>query len=152
MKKKLLALTLAALMALSLAACGGDTASTDTEAAEDEAAETAETSGQVYNIGICQLAPHPALDAATEGFQDALTELLGDRVKFDLQNASGEASNCSTIVCYYDGLKGGTANTITKARRRDLRVINICLNKIAQTYNHKTLPEYIEAMKNVSIR
>lgn len=61
-------------------------------------------------------------------------------------------SNCSTIVCYYDGLKGGTANTITKARRRDLRVVNICLNKIAQTYNHKTLPEYIEAMKNVSIR
>ena len=93
MKKKLLALTLAALMALSLAACGGDTASTDTEAAEDEAAETTEASGQVYNIGICQLAPHPALDAATEGFIDAVTEALGaENVNIDNQNAAGDSN------------------------------------------------------------
>ena len=99
MKKKLLALTLAALMALSLAACGGDTASTDTEAAEDEAAETAETSGQVYNIGICQLAPHPALDAATEGFIDAVTETLGaENVNIDNQNAAGDNPTCGTII------------------------------------------------------
>lgn len=99
MKKKLLALTLAALMALSLAACGGDTASTDTEAAEDEAAETAETSGQVYNIGICQLAPHPALDAATEGFIDAVTEALGaENVNIDNQNAAGDSPTCGTII------------------------------------------------------
>ena len=99
MKKKLLALTLAALMALSLAACGGDTASTDTEAAEDEAAETAEASGQVYNIGICQLAPHPALDAATEGFIDAVTEALGaENVNIDNQNAAGDSPTCGTII------------------------------------------------------
>ena len=99
MKKKLLALTLAALMALSLAACGGDTASTDTEAAEDEAAETTETSGQVYNIGICQLAPHPALDAATEGFIDAVTEALGaENVNIDNQNAAGDSPTCGTII------------------------------------------------------
>ena len=99
MKKKLLALTLAALMALSLAACGGDTASTDTEAAEDEVAETAEASGQVYNIGICQLAPHPALDAATEGFIDAVTEALGaENVNIDNQNAAGDSPTCGTII------------------------------------------------------
>ncbi len=99
MKKKLRALTLAALMALSLAACGGDTASTDTEAAEDEAAETTETSGQVYNIGICQLAPHPALDAATEGFIDAVTEALGaENVNIDNQNAAGDSPTCGTII------------------------------------------------------
>ena len=99
MKKKLLALTLAALMALSLAACGGDTASTDTEAAEDEAAETTEPSGQVYNIGICQLAPHPALDAATEGFIDAVTEALGaENVNIDNQNAAGDSPTCGTII------------------------------------------------------
>ena len=99
MKKKLLALTLAALMALSLAACGGDTASTDTEAAEDEAAETTEASGQVYNIGICQLAPHPALDAATEGFIDAVTEALGaENVNIDNQNAAGDSPTCGTII------------------------------------------------------
>ena len=50
-----------------------------------------------YKVGICQLIQHEALDAATQGFQDALTEKLGDRVEFDVQNASGESVNCSTI-------------------------------------------------------
>ena len=54
--------------------------------------------GTVYRIGICQLVQHVALDAATQGFQDALKEKLGDAVTFDLQNASGESNNCSTIM------------------------------------------------------
>ena len=41
---------------------------------------------------------HVALDAATAGFQDALKEKLGDRVTFDVQNASGDSSTCSTII------------------------------------------------------
>ena len=99
--KKILALLLAALMALSLAACGGDTADAgDTESTDTEATgtETGDASGTTYTVGIIQQMQHEALDAATEGFQDALTELLGDQVQFDLQNASGEAANCSTIV------------------------------------------------------
>lgn len=52
---------------------------------------------KVYNVGICQLVEHPALDAATEGFKAALTEKLGEKVKFDLQNAQGESTNCTTI-------------------------------------------------------
>ena len=51
-----------------------------------------------YNVGICQLVQHPALDAATQGFMDTLTAKLGDKVKFDLQNASGDSANCITIV------------------------------------------------------
>ncbi|MFR5732675.1 MAG: hypothetical protein ACLUD2_12740 [Clostridium sp.] len=38
-------------------------------------------------MGICQLVRHVALDAATEGFKDALTEEFGDKVTFDEQNA-----------------------------------------------------------------
>ena len=54
---------------------------------------------KVFNIGICQLVQHDALDAATKGFKDALTQMLGsDHVKFDEQNASGESSTCATIV------------------------------------------------------
>ena len=49
-------------------------------------------------VGICQLAPHVALDAATQGFKDALTEALGDRVTFEEQNAAGESATCATIV------------------------------------------------------
>ena len=81
MKKKLFALALAAAMALGLAACGS-TGSDD----------------RTYVVGICQLAPHVALDAATQGFQDALTEALGDKVTFDEQNAAGEPATCATIV------------------------------------------------------
>ena len=51
-----------------------------------------------YRVGICQLVQHVALDAATEGFQDALTAKLGDAVVFDVQNASGDSNTCSTIV------------------------------------------------------
>ena len=113
--KKLLAMALIAAMSISvLAGCGStaETASTEeatpaeetTEAAEEateesEEAETAEAAdGQTYTIGICQLVQHPALDAATQGFKDALTEALGDAVTFDEQNASGESANCATIV------------------------------------------------------
>lgn len=51
-----------------------------------------------YTVGVSQLVQHVALDAATQGFQDALTEKLGDAVKFDVQNASGDSNTCSTIV------------------------------------------------------
>ena len=54
---------------------------------------------KVYNIGICQLVTHDALDAATQGFKDAVEEGLGkDNVVFNEQNAAGEANTCTTIV------------------------------------------------------
>ena len=40
---------------------------------------------KTYTIGICQLVQHDALDAATKGFEDAITETMGDSVKFDEQ-------------------------------------------------------------------
>ena len=53
---------------------------------------------EIYNVGICQLVQHPALDSATQGFMDTLTAKLGDKVTFDLQNASGDSATCITIV------------------------------------------------------
>lgn len=53
---------------------------------------------KVYKVGICQLVQHEALDAATKGFQDALTEKLGDKVTFDLKNAAGDSPTCGVIV------------------------------------------------------
>lgn len=76
--KKLVALLLTAVMALSMTACGG--------------------ASDVYTVGVCQLIQHPALDAATQGFQDALTEKLGDKVVFDVQVAAGDTASCSTIT------------------------------------------------------
>lgn len=99
MKKKLLALILACAMVLSLAACGGskDTPATD-DTQEPNQTETQEPSGDTYVVGICQLAPHPALDAATDGFKAALSEAFGEAVTFREGNAGGEAPNCTTIV------------------------------------------------------
>ena len=52
-----------------------------------------------YNIGICQLVQHVALDAATQGFQDALVETFGaDNVSFNYQNASGDSATVTTII------------------------------------------------------
>ena len=94
--KKFLAVLLAALMLLSLTACGtAETGDTTTGAA---AGGTTGAAGETYVIGICQFMPHPALDQATEGFKQAVMDKLGSAVTFDEQNAGGEASNCSTIV------------------------------------------------------
>ncbi len=51
-----------------------------------------------YKVGIVQLVQHEALDAATKGFKQALTDKLGDKVKFDEKNASGDSANCTTIA------------------------------------------------------
>lgn len=87
--KKIIALLCAALMLLSLAACGQ----------KDPAPSDAGTTSEKYVIGICQLVQHDALDAATQGFKDAMIAELGeDAVEFDEQNASGDSTNCATIV------------------------------------------------------
>ena len=52
-----------------------------------------------YKVGIVQLVEHPALDAATQGFKQAIIDELGaDAVEFDYQNAQNDANTCSTIV------------------------------------------------------
>lgn len=105
--KKMLAALLAALMVLSLAACGASSAPAATTApaateaaapAATEAATEAAAPAETYTIGICQLVQHPALDAATQGFKDALTAKLGDAVVFDEQNAQGDSATCSVIT------------------------------------------------------
>lgn len=48
-------------------------------------------------VGICQLVQHEALDAATQGFKDALLEKMPD-VVIDDQNASGDVPTCAMIT------------------------------------------------------
>lgn len=96
-KKKLLAILLSGAMALSLAACGSDTSNDTTT---DTSGDGAATAGS-YTVGICEQMQHAALSAASQGFQDKLTELVtaaGGTVEFQLQNASGESANCTTII------------------------------------------------------
>ena len=96
----------AASLVLALAGCGATaTASSaaSSEAAPSEAAASSEEAQgdlPVYVVGVCQLVQHEALDAATQGFKDALTAKAEGKaiVGFDEQNASGDSANCSTII------------------------------------------------------
>ena len=111
-RKMLSAIACTALAMGCLAGCGSNTGSpaagTTTESAAENASASASeaaadsTEGtaaddKVYQIGICQLVQHEALDRATQGFEDALVKLLGeDHVQFNLQNAQGD-SQCQTF-------------------------------------------------------
>ena len=81
-------------------AAAGTTAAAaeETEAAGTETEAEASGEGETYTVGICQLVQHEALDAATQGFKDAITEALGDAVTFKEQNAQGDSNTCATII------------------------------------------------------
>ena len=82
--KKILALVLAVMLTVSclvLSSCG--------EAKDD---------GK-YTIGILQLAPHSALDAATNGFKAAVVEAFGEEnVEFVFVNAQGDQNACTAAI------------------------------------------------------
>ena len=81
--KKIVALLLAAMMLLSMTACGG---------AGDNAAD------DKFVVGVCQLIKHDALDAATKGFVDTLKAELGDKVEIIEKVATGDMNSCTPII------------------------------------------------------
>jgi len=81
--KKVWKVLIAVMLILTMSACSG----------KDETAD------DTLRVGVVQLVQHDALDAATQGFVDALIAEFGEeKVKVDVQNASGEVANCTTIV------------------------------------------------------
>ena len=89
--KKILALLCALCMIFALAACGQSAPAASGQSA-------APAADKVFNVGVCQLVQHPALDAATKGFTDKLTELLGDKVNITVQNGAGDQPSCAVIA------------------------------------------------------
>ena len=80
--KKIIALLLTLLMVTAFTAC-------DTPSEDD---------GK-FVIGVVQLAPHPALDAATQGFIDTLKAELGEEnVVVKVEIAAGDTATCAPIV------------------------------------------------------
>lgn len=79
--KKIVSLLLAAVMlfaAVSLTSCSKD---------------------EKYTVGVIQLVTHDALDAATNGFVQALKDKLGEEnVTVDIQNAANSTDTCATIA------------------------------------------------------
>lgn len=92
--KKLTALFLAGVMALSATACSSSSSA--------PAAANGDASGnKQIKIGVVQLVEHPALDAAYKGFVDGLAKEGyedGKNIKITYENAQGEQANCQTIA------------------------------------------------------
>lgn len=78
--KKLLAIICVIVLLVSMTACTGS------------------VDDGKFVVGICQIEPHPALDAATKGFKDALVAKLGDKVTFIEQNAAGDSNTLNSII------------------------------------------------------
>ena len=122
MKKfaKVMAAVLAISMLFALGACGqtNESESQSPESVSPGVSSDPNASAETYNIGIIQLVEHNALDKATEGFQAALKEKLGDSVSFNYQNAQGEATNCTTIATKFvnDGVDLILANATGAAQ------------------------------------
>ena len=86
--------------AAALSACGGSSSASSAAASSTVASVSvaAASNGERFTVGICQLVQHAALDAATQGFEDALTASFGENVTFDFQNAQGDSATCATIA------------------------------------------------------
>ncbi|MCM3576041.1 ABC transporter substrate-binding protein [Mesobacillus subterraneus] len=87
--KKSLAILLSGAM-LMLAACGGG---------GNQA--SGEKKDEMVKIGITQIVEHPSLDAAREGFIEALKDAgyeEGKNLKLDYQNAQGDMNNNASIA------------------------------------------------------
>ena len=110
--KKIIALICAALLVASMAAC----------------TPTATDDGK-YVIGICEFVTHPALDQATAGFKAAVIAGLGEEnVTFEIGNAAGEASNCTSVV------------TDLIAKKVDLIMANATPSVLAAANATETIP------------
>ena len=86
--------------AAALSACGGSSSASSAAVSSTVASASvaAASNGEKFTVGICQLVQHAALDAATQGFEDALTASFGENVTFDFQNAQGDSATCATIA------------------------------------------------------
>lgn len=95
MKKRTVSMILAAMMTLTLAACGS---SAGTASASKDVSSTA---GETYTIGISQFAEHGSLDDCRNGFLDGLKQegiVEGENLKIDSQNANADTGTAATIA------------------------------------------------------
>lgn len=90
------AAALIATAALALTACSnGGTTATDPDTGGGAASDGP------YRIGITQIVSHPSLDAAREGFKEALEE-AGLDVEFDEQNAQDDQATATSIATKFN--------------------------------------------------
>ncbi|SCI28374.1 ABC-type uncharacterized transport system%2C periplasmic component [uncultured Roseburia sp.] len=99
--KKMIALLLMTGLVMGLSACT-NSENTGTKKQADQTgrklSEQQTEDDAEFTIGVCQLVQHEDLDAATEGFRDAVKDRMGDKVSIQVQNAQSDSNTCSVIV------------------------------------------------------
>ena len=150
MKKRMLLIIMAFGLLGTLAGCGGktqDPANSEGSSDPDRVKQQISVSGEgraEYTIGICQLVQHEDLDAATEGFQDAVKKEFGNDVAFDVQNAQNDSYNCSVIINGFVSndvdmiMANGTPALQAAAAGTDtIPILGTCVTDYAQALNLK---------------
>jgi putative ABC transport system substrate-binding protein len=90
----LVALLAASAVAGVVAGCGSSSSSSSSSSSPSASSATS----KAYKIGVTQIATHPALDGAVQGFKDALAEKGFTNVTYDMQNAQGDMATASSIA------------------------------------------------------
>ncbi len=147
MKKRILLFLTAFGMLGALTGCSGAApgstpgGSSSSENVREQASAKDEDHAE-YTIGICQLVQHEDLDAATNGFEDALKEALGNDVEFDVQNAQNDSYNCSVIINGFVSNKvdlimanGTPALQAAAAGTDTIPIMGTCVTDYAQALN-----------------
>jgi len=94
--KKLIIVTISALLVIFLISCHGAGTNTATGEGGGHSSDL-----PVISIGMLQIVDHPALDDARNGFINALAEkgwIEGENVTFYVYNAHGDISNANTMA------------------------------------------------------
>lgn len=126
MKKQVLAMLLIFSL-LFVAACGTKK--------DDKSGSGGE---KVYKIGITQIASHPALDAAREGFLAALKDNgyeVGKNLEVDERNAQGDANNAASIAQKFASDKKdlvlAIATTTAQAAAKNIKDIPVLFTAVS---------------------
>ena len=150
-------ISLVASLALVLSLSVGLTGCGD-KAAQDDNQGSTDGEGTKYTVGICQLVQHEALDAATQGFIDALNEALPGQVEFQNKNASGDSANCSTIVNGFvsDGVDLIMANatgalTAAAAATSDIPILGTSITAYGVEAQANMITEWFPEAKKVGL-
>ena len=149
MKKLLFAIITLGL--ILLAACGSsDASNNDSEESTNNAGEEA---GETYVVGATQIVEHPSLDAAYEGFKEALAD-AGLDVEYKFQSAQNDQNNVKPIS---DGFVADDVDLIfansTPSALGALQATNeipIVFTSVTDAVDAKLVPSMDEAGENIT--
>ena len=111
MMKKLLTMTLACAMTLSLAACGSKAESSADSSADQNTAAPTETDTKAYKVAIIKQLDHASLDEIANAVTAELDQISADKnVKIEYEVTSGQGDQTILKQLSDQAIADGVAN------------------------------------------